>query len=168
MTPLERETQAAILLRENIIAELGPDEVLIADMIEGETRLNEVIAALAREAVRRKKMAEAMLDIIRDNQARKSSHERAAEAIRRAIAKAMTTVDLPKIQLPDMTISARISAPKAECRSIEMLPKDLQRVKIEVSADMDKISDYIADTGDIPAGVVMSNGSPIVTIRTGK
>ena len=31
LTPLERETQAAILLRENIIAELGPDEQLIAD-----------------------------------------------------------------------------------------------------------------------------------------
>ena len=166
LTPLERETQAAILLRENIIAELGPDEALIADMIEGETRLNEVIATLAREATRREQMAEAMKAIIQDNQSRKGSHERAAEAIRGAIARAMTSVDLNKIQLPDMTISARISAPRPKCISVEMLPKEFQRVKIDVSADMHKISDHFADTGDLPAGVVLTNGSPILTLRT--
>jgi hypothetical protein len=165
-SPLERETQAAILLRENIIAELGPDEQLIADSIEGETRFNEIVALCAREAIRRKQMAEAMKAIIQDNQKRKSDHDTACEVLRRAIAKAMPSLDISKIQLPDMTLSARISAPKPECRSVEMLPKEFQRVKIEVSADMDKISDHLADTGELPAGVVMSNGSPVLTLRT--
>ena len=166
LTPLERETQAAILLRENIIAELGPDEQLIADSIEGETRLHEIIAMLAREAIRRKQMAEAMKSIIEDNRARKDRHERAAEAIRGAISRAMTSVDLPKIDQPDMTISARISAPSPKCTSLDMLPDALKRTKIEISADMAKIADHIADTGEIPAGVVMTNGQPILTLRT--
>jgi Siphovirus Gp157 len=165
-TPLDRETQAAILLRENIIAELGPDEQLIADSIEGETRLHEIISTLAREAKRREQMGEAMKAIIEDNRARKDRHERAAESIRGAIARAMTSVDLPKIDQPDMTISARISAPRPKCISVEMLPKEFQRVKIEVSADMSKISDHLADTGELPAGVVLTNGSPILTLRT--
>jgi Siphovirus Gp157 len=166
LTPLERETQAAILLRENIIAELGPDEQLIADSIEGQTNLHEIIATLAREAVRRKQMAEAMKAIIEDNQKRKWSHERAADAIRGAIARAMTSLDLPKIPLPDITISARISAPSPKCTSVDMLPDALRRIKTEISADMAKISDYIADTGEVPSGVVMTNGSPILTLRT--
>src|ERR1700722_19576365 len=128
-TPLERETQAAILLRENIIAELGPDEQLIAESIEGETRLYEMIATLAREAKRRESDAEAMKSIIRDNEARRDRHKRAAESIRGAIARAMTSIDLQKIDQPDMTISARISAPRPKCVSVEMLPKEFQRVK---------------------------------------
>lgn len=165
-TPLDREIQAAILLRENIIAELGPDEQLIADSIEGETRLYEIIATLAREAKRREQMAEAMKAIIEDNRARKERHEMAAQSIRGAIARAMTSVDLPKIDQPDMTISARISAPRPKCISVEMLPKEFQRVKVVVSENMDKISDHYADTGQLPAGVVMTNGAPILTLRT--
>lgn len=166
LTPLDRETQAAILLRENIIAELGPDEQLIADMIEGETRLVEVISTLARVAKIRESEAEAMKSIISDNESRRDRHKRAAESIRGAIARAMASVDLPKIDQPDMTISARISAPRPKCISVEMLPKEFQRVKIDVSADMSKISDHLADTGQLPDGVTLTNGAPILTIRT--
>lgn len=165
-TPLDRETQAAILLRENIIAELGPDEQLIADSIEGETRLFEIITTLAREAKRREQMAEAMKAIIDDNRARKDRHDMAAEAIRGAIARAMTSVDLKKIDQPDMTISARISTSKPKCVSVDILPDEFKRTKVEVSADMSKISDYFADTGKLPDGVVMTNGSPVLTLRT--
>lgn len=163
---LDRETQAAILLRENIIAELGPDEQLITDSIEGETRLHEIIATLAREAKRREVAAEGMKQIIHDNEARRDRHKRAAESIRGAIARAMTSVDLPNVERPDMTISARISAPRPKCISVEILPKEFQRVKVEVSADMSKISDHLADTGKLPDGVVMTNGAPILTLRT--
>lgn len=163
---LDRETQAAVLLRENIIAELGQDEQLIADMIEGETRLHEIIVTLARVAQIREAEAEAMKPIISNNESRRDRHKRAAESIRGAIARAMTAADLQKIERPDMTISARISAPRPKCISVEMLPKEFQRVKIEVSADMSKISDHLADTGEIPDGVTLTNGAPILTIRS--
>ena len=47
-----------------------------------------------------------------------------------------------------------------------MLPKEFQKVKIEISEDKEKISDHYADTGELPAGVVMTNGAPILVIST--
>jgi Siphovirus Gp157 len=163
---LDREKQAAILLRENIIAELGPDEQLIADSIEGQTLLHDIIGELAREARRREEMAKAMKTIIDDNEARKSRHERVAKSLRDAIARTMTSLDLLKVEQPDLTISARVAAPRPKCISVDMLPDALKRVKTEISADMAKIADHISDTGEIPGGVVMTNGQPILTLRT--
>ena len=165
-TSLEAAKQAATLMKERIRAELGEDEEAMLSAVESETDFHETVAALAREAKRREGYASAVKAIIAENKARQERHERAAEVIREAIAKAMLEIGLSKVEAADLTISARLGPVGVRILSDDMLPDWAWRVKTTKAPDMAVIKSRVLERGEAVAGVVTTNGSPIVTIRT--
>jgi hypothetical protein len=160
---LDKERQASVLLRERVIAELGPDEQAIADMIEGSTCLHDVIVSLAQECKRREAQAEAMAKIIGENESRKARHEKAARSIRDAIGNAMMEVNLKKVESPDLTILARPGNPGVKVYSEDMLPEWAWKETIVRKPDLTRIKERAQR--EIVAGAVKTNGQPIVTLR---
>jgi len=147
--------------------ELGDDDgQFVADMIEGSTDFNEVVAAMARKARELEAMAEALKKIESENQARRERFVHSAQRIRDAIGRAMLDVGLKKLTAPDLTIGARMGAPRLKVVSEDLLPAEFRRTKVVSSPDMEKISDYAADHTHLPPGVVRTNGQPIVTLRS--
>lgn len=142
------------------------DAQLLADMIEGSTDFNEIISGCARRAHEFEAMADALKIIEEQHKARRERFLSSADALRNAIGRAMLDVELPKVTAPDLTISVRIGAPRLKVVSEDMLSAEFKKTKTITSPDMEKISDYAADHPDLPAGVIRTNGSLIVTLRS--
>ena len=166
MQPLDVVRREALILIVSLADDYADDAQFVADMIEGSTDFNEVVAAMARKARELEAMAEAVKKIEGENQARRERLEHSAQRIRDAIGRAMLEIDLPKIIAPDLTIGARMGAPRLKVVAEEFLPPELLKTKVVSSPDMEKISDYAADHTHLPPGVVRTNGQPIVTLRS--
>lgn len=165
---LNAEVRAAVELRRWLENEGASDpqfDDLVLDAIEGETRLNEMIAALAREAILAEAMAEGVKTVIAANKARAERLLRKAESFRAAIGRAMDEAGLPKTVSPDLTITYRQGQARPFVEDETDIPKEFLRTKVDTSPDMKRIGDYIADTGKTIPGVVLRNGAPILTIR---
>ena len=159
---LERARQAAVLMRERIRAELGEDEEAMLSAVESETDFNETVILLAREAKRREGYAAALKGIIGENRARQERHERAAETIREAIAKAMLEIGSKKIESPDLTINVRVGAQGVRVIDESALPEWAWKETIVRKPDLAKIKAVT----DMPVpGTVITNGTPILTLR---
>ena len=165
---LSAETRAVLELKRWIESEFASDEdkdQILLDAIEGETRFNEIIAALAREARVAESMAEGIEVIIAEMRTRMARLQGKADKFRAAIGRAMEEAGEKTIRAPDATISFRAGQTKPHVESEDLLPDEYKRTTIKVSPDMRKIADYIGDTGRAIPGVVMRNGVPSVTIR---
>lgn len=98
---LEREI--ALLVSE--FPELADDETLRADTIEGETDAHTVLGRITRRALDAKAMCAAIKERQQDLAARRSRYERQEEAMRALIFRLMKAGDLPKVTLPEATLS---------------------------------------------------------------
>ena len=110
---LEKQIAAARIVREQVVALAGDDPDFIRDAIEGETSINEIIAALAEADGE----DEAILDGIAEYQkkiaARKSRIEARKETRRALIGSAMELAELKKLETPAGTISLKAMPSKA-------------------------------------------------------
>ncbi len=168
---LEIERAAYISLKERLKSEYDLDEnsdVLI-DSLEGASDLPELLAGFLRQALHNEANAEAISTIIKGNQERKARLEHKADRLRALVAETMLEVGLAKLPAPDMTVNVRVSKPKPEIVDEASLPDFYTKRKTVPDRDAIK-SEYERclaenDTFCIP-GVEVSNGSPVLTIRT--
>jgi hypothetical protein len=142
--------------------ELCEDEQFLADVIEGETDVYEVLSILVRQANESKAQAGGLGEYAKDIGERKARIERRVEAKRALIMSIMDAAGISKATLPEATLSVRAGSQKAVVDDAAVLPDDL--VRIERKPDMAAIKSAIDAGREVP-GIHISNGEPSLTVR---
>jgi Siphovirus Gp157 len=142
--------------------DLKDDEVLRADTIEGETIAFEFIGRLVRLVGDTQAMQAGIHAYRVELAERQERYERRELALRALMFKVMQTADLQRAELPEATVTVRAGTPKVVIVDEELIPKHLQRVKVE--PDKTKIKAALQANQDVP-GAVLSNAEPTIAIR---
>lgn|SRR5574341_2649815 len=156
---LKRSIDALILQ----YPELADDEQLRADMFEGETDLNGVLAKLVDMSNEAASMAEAIKLRTADLSARRARYDHKEDALRSMILAIMERAGLSKVTLTEATLSVSHRKPAPVIADETALPEECR--KLVWKPDMAIIKAW-CEAGNIPDGVAMSNGSTSLTIRT--
>jgi phage tail tube protein FII len=143
--------------------EVDEDEVLRADMIEGETGAFEFLSDLVRKIGATQAIASGTADYIGELQERKQRLERREYALRSLIFKVMNTAEIKKAELPEATLSVRAGVPKVVIVNEHEIPSEFMRIKKEPAKDLIKAA-LIAHE-HVP-GAALSNSEPSLSIRT--
>lgn len=144
--------------------ELAEDETLRADMIEGSTEINDVLARILDKLNDAVWLKEAITKRIQEISARKARYERQEEALRGLIQSIMERADLNKLTLPEATLSVSWRQPAPVVVDERSVPDAFCR--FARTPDIGAIRREIAANGPIPPGVSMSNGKSVLSIRT--
>lgn len=144
--------------------ELQEDEVLRADMVEGETEAFDFLRIIERERQEAAAMAGALAENIAQIGLRQERFERREKAMRVLAFKIMEAADLRKAELPEATYSIRNGQQKLVGDiPADHVPEQYRRVKIEV--DRAAIKDALKNGSVIP-GFELSNAEPSLSVRT--
>lgn len=178
-----KEAQAVVALRESI-KELDGDEDLLADMIEGETSLFEVIDRVL-ERIREADVMIAGIDaVVKSLTARKTRNEEARKRDRTLLEQAMMIAGVETIRRPTATLTLSYRAPSLlVTEESEIPPKWWKpgeptldkagvlaalRQRAAILAD-EKMTpeDKAAALAEVPPvpGAELSNGAPSISIR---
>lgn len=142
--------------------ELAEDETLRADVLEGETDINGILAKLVQEREAAYAMAEGVKIPVDDLRQRKARLERKGDGYSAAIERVMNAAGLPKVTLPNATLSISNAAPSVTVSDESALPDQFWRTKREI----DKTAiNAAAKAGEEIPGVVVSNGGTRLTVR---
>lgn len=144
--------------------ELAEDDVLRADMIEGETEAFEFLGMLERQRQEAAHMAGAIASNIAELGLRQERFERREKSMRALMFKVMEAGDIKKAELPVATLSIRNGQQKlvgdAEPESVA---EEFRRLKIEL--DRNAIKEALK-AGQTITGFELSNAEPTLSIRT--
>ena len=141
--------------------ELEEDDVLRADMIEGETEAFAFLSRLVRAAGEAKIMVAGLAAYMEMLKQRHDRHERRIEVLRQFIKQVMDAAQLRKAELPEATLSIRIGQPKVLIINEHEIPVDYMRIKKE--PDKTKIKAALIAGGHV-MGTALSNSEPTLAI----
>lgn len=154
-----RQAIANLLLQ---YPDLAEDDVLRADMIEGETEAFDFLAQAVRNIGERQALANGIAEYAKELGERRARMERGVEALRALAFKVMSDADLRKVELPEATLSIRNGVPKVVITDETALPADC--VKTTVAPDKTAIKEKLVTGQEVP-GACMSNAEPTLAIR---
>lgn len=122
--------------------ELADDEDLRTDMFEGETDLHRLIERLVKGKLDADTMAAAVKARKSDIGERQARYERKAEGFKALIKSVMLAADLPKVTLPDATVSITKPRITVEITDENQLPQgfvEIRRIpkKAEIKAALE-------------------------------
>jgi hypothetical protein len=164
----EQDANAVRLEIENLILrfpEIAQDEILRADMLDGETSISDVMTDLIRMGEDARAMREATKDQLANLKARGERFDRRLEFSRALMMSIMNAADLRKFELPEGTIFMR-NNPQQIVGEVDgdKLPDDL--VRIERKPDRTKIKEALKEGRALP-GLALSNSPPsiVVTVK---
>lgn len=157
-----REAQAAKALRESVSA-LDGDDTLLADMIEGETGLFEIIDRLLQRISDNRAMVEGTVAEEARLYERRVRHEKRVASDRALIEQAMMIADLPKIERPAATLSLARRQPSAVIETEADIPAEFWTAA-DPKLDRKALTAALKDGRAIP-GASLSNVAPSLTIR---
>lgn len=143
--------------------ELAEDEVLRADMIEGETDANEFLRSLEQRRAESVCLAEAVQLQINALGERMKRFLNREHSCRQLMFRVMEAANLRKLELPEATLSIRPGVPKVIITIEELLPLEMWRFRKE--PDKTKIKETIQGGTPVP-GASLSNCEPVLSIRT--
>lgn len=103
--------------------ELAEDEDLRADTFEGETELHALVQRLLKIKIDADAMAAAVKAVKQDNADRQSRFERKADGAKKLMQTVMQAADLPKLMLPEATISITKPRTKVNVIDLDALPQ---------------------------------------------
>lgn len=163
-------TKAAIIARiASLREELGDydaDEILRADMIEGETDMDGILRHLVKSLNHARfdeAGAKAALEEARARyEARISSAKRKQDVARECIADIMASAGLEKRKLPEGSISITPGKPSLWLSDDFTAPQGLQRIKVEPDKEAIKAALIAGERID---GAEIVIGKKIVTVR---
>lgn len=143
--------------------ELAEDDELRLDTLEGETDFNRIMSRLVR--VRNEKLAEAdgLSAYIGDLSERKARQTRSADGVKSLMLSLMSVADLPKLVLPEATISITKPRTSVEVLDVEALPQGT--FAIVRQPDKAAIKAMI-EAGDEVPGAALKTSEPGLTVRT--
>lgn len=129
--------------------------------LESETNVEELLTQIIRQIEDTKALVVGTKDRFEELKARKDRFESRVESLRALAFKLMEAAELPKLELPEATLSIRSVPPSVMVTDEEKLP-DIA-CKFERKPDKAKIKELLA-SGWV-AGATMSNGSKSLSIR---
>ena len=129
--------------------------------LESETNVEELLKQIVRQIEDTKALVVGTKDRFEELKARKDRFESRVESLRALAFKLMEAAELPKLELPEATLSIRSVPPSVMITDEEKLP-DIA-CKFERKPDKTKIKELLA-SGWV-AGATMSNGSKSLSIR---
>jgi hypothetical protein len=143
--------------------ELETDEELRADAIEGETDAHKIIS----RALEARQDAETLAGAIKarevDLSARRSRYERKADAMKSLIRSIMQAAQLPKLTLPEATLSITKPRQTVSVENVDQLPQGYFTTVRQ--ADKAALKQALERGDEIP-GAVLATGSAGLMIRT--
>jgi hypothetical protein len=163
MRDLEKQIAAAQIIREQVVTLAGDDPDFIRDAIEGETSINEIIAALAEADGEDDAILEGIAEYQKKIAERKSRIENRQDTRRALIASAMELAELKKLETPAGTVSLKATASKTIITDESQIPSDYFETpppKLNKTA----VSAALKEGRDIP-GATLSNGGKTIQIR---
>lgn len=159
-----REAEAARVLRESLAQVDADDDVLVLDMVEGETGLFEAVDALLRRIGENRAMVTGT-DVELTNLAdRKRRFEARIDADRALLEQAMMVADIPKLERPGATLSLSTRAPKVEVSVEADIPAEFWKVG-DPKLDKKAVGEALKGGRAVP-GACLSNAAPTLTVRT--
>lgn len=146
-----------------MLADEADDDRLLADMIEGETDAHGLVRKLLDGIEREEGDIAALAEQIDARIARKARCTARVASLRGAIGAVVRATGLPKITLPEATVSVRDGKPKLAILSDDAVPEQFQVVKR--SPDKRAITAAFEDADDLPNWLSREAGSPTLTVR---
>lgn len=153
-------------LRSDLLAEfpeLAEDGETLADTLEGETALPDVVARFIRDARRDEALADGLAMLIKDEQERKSRLVARADKRRRIALSLMNQVEMGKLEQPDFTASIRRVPPGVVITDEALLPDSY--VKTIRQPDKTALREALGRGEEVP-GATLGNGSETLTVRS--
>ena len=141
--------------------DLIEDEEAWVSALESETDINELLTRVVRQIEDTKALVIGTKVRFEELSNRKQRFERRVEALRDLAFKLMEAAELPKIELPEATLSIRSVPPSVIITDEENLPD--VACNFERKPDKAKIKELLAS--GIVAGATLSNGSKSLSIR---
>lgn len=161
LDPLLVQQQIANLLLQ--YPELAEDEILRADMIEGETDAFSLLTEIVRRIEDAKALRDGTKDRLDDLKFRKDRFARRIDALRDLAFKVMDFANLQKAELAEATLSIRKGQPQIVGEpDIAKLPDNL--IKIIREPDKAAIKEALQNGKSVP-GCELGNGHPSISIR---
>ena len=160
---LQIEGEAARVLLANIRDVVGEDEELIDTAVEGETNLKEVIAEAVNRLAELEAHQQALETQIKNLGERRDRFDKQHERIKAAIHVAMAQAEMPKLELPQATLSLRALPPKAEITDEAAVPSRFWKTS-DPTLNRKAVLDALKAKEDVP-GAVLSNGGQTISIR---
>lgn len=160
LDPATVQQQIAALLVQ--YPELAEDEVLRADMIEGETEAFEFLSRIVRKIKETDAIVGGLFTYQGELTDRAHRMERRIEAFRALAFKIMQTADLRKAELPEATLSVRQGNAKVIITDETVVPDEYCRFKREPNKSVIKTA---LETGEYIPGATLSNAEPTLTVR---
>lgn len=161
--------QQADTLRQQIEAilreypDLADDEILRADMLEGETDIRELVTSVNRMIEDAKALREGTQARLDDLLARKGRFQQRVDFGRDLILKILEAAQIRKLELPEVTASIKNNPQQLiGDPDVNALPDEL--VKVTRSPDKTKIKDALV-RGLVVPGFTLSNAPPSLTLR---
>lgn len=142
--------------------ELMEDEELRADMLEAETSLPALASKIVRARQERMALAEGTNGYIKDLTARRDRLSRGADGLKTLLLRLMATAQLPKLVLPEATVSVSAGRSTVSIVDIEALPQGT--FKLVREPDKASIKAQLEAGEDVP-GAALVTGENTLTVR---
>ena len=164
MSQLQEQLSVHRRLREQI-AQLFPeaDEETLRDTLEGLTSLNEMLAEIVRSELDDEALAEALRQRLGDMRERLARLEVRIEVKRGTVAHAMDEARIPRLTLPEATVSLRELPPRLVVTDEASIPGAYWRAQ-PPKLDRKSLADALK-AGAHAQGAVLSNGGVTIAVR---
>jgi len=147
----------------NAYPELAEDEDLRADMIDGETALVPLVERLLRMKLDADTMAAAIKARKAEIAERQSRFERKADGAKALIKSVMLAADLPKVTLPDATVSITKPRTKVNILDVNELPQGYYAIERKAKSAEIKAA---LEAGETIPGAELTLGEEGLMVRT--
>lgn len=142
--------------------ELAEDEELRLDTLEGETDFNRIMSRLVRTRNEKLADAEGLGTYISELSDRKARHARAADGVKALMLSLMSVADIPKLVLPEATISVTKPRTSVDVLDIDALPQGTFSTVRQ--PDKAAIKSMLEAGDDVP-GAALKTGDASLTVR---
>lgn len=164
MNHIQHEVAIHKAMKDRLQAVYGEDmdEQTLLDTIEGETDIVEAIAKLMRAVDLDAALVDGINARKKELDDRKTRLENRIASIKATVLWAMEETGRKKIELPDMTLSARLGTPSVVIENEDEIPDDFMDVK--VTPNKTRIKDILKGGNPVP-GCRLSNGANTLSVR---
>lgn len=159
---LAQATPVAAELLRRLKADLGDDETLLHDTVEGQTNLLEFIEKAMRQVSQDEGMIDGIDVEIARLEARKKRYRQRIDKTEAVVLHALEETGMRSIELPTCTLSVRVGKPSVQIYDEEALPQGFWRWKKEPNKQF--IKETIQSGEQVP-GASLSNTPPFLMIR---
>lgn len=162
---LQRETEAARVLRAQLADLAGDDPDAIRDTLEGETNLHELIAKVIADVAADAAHVKGIEAHIAEMEARKERLKLRMQTARAAILNAMAIGEIKKLELPIATLSRKPVPPSVQIIDEALIPSEFWK-RSDPRLDKKAIAEALKEKREVP-GAMLSNGGETLAVRFG-